>query len=124
MAGHDMVEVMPENTWLSILIFGLEVAASDGHDTLVGLILDVVGHGGPLGDGFDMVGHDPSVLEIPARLHAFNQVDPTSRADLGHFENENLVIIVTLAWELITMDIGLGADTLKFGDAIHNPQPT
>jgi hypothetical protein len=67
-----------------------------------------------------MVGHDPSMLEITARLHAFNQVDPTTRANLEHLENENFVCIVTLAWELIPLDIGPGADTSKFGDAIQN----
>ena len=67
-----------------------------------------------------MVRHDPCMLEITARLHAFNQVDPTTRADLGHFENKNFVCIVTLSWELIPLDIGPGADTSKFGDAIHN----
>ena len=119
MASHDVVEVMPEKN-LSILVLGLEVAASDGHDALVGSVVYVAGHGGPLGDAFDMVGHDPSMLEIPARLHALNQVDPTTRADLGHLENKNFVRLVTLAWELIPLDIGPGADTSKLGDAIHN----
>jgi hypothetical protein len=77
--SHDMVEVVPEQH-LSILIFRLEVAVSNSHDTLVGPVVNVAGHGGPLGDAFDMVGHDPSMLEITARLHALNQVDPTTRA--------------------------------------------
>jgi hypothetical protein len=47
---------------LSILVFRLEVAASDGHDALVGSVLYVTGHGGPFGDTFDMVGHDLSML--------------------------------------------------------------
>ena len=79
MAGHDMVEAMLEK-YLSILIFGMDVAGCDDHDALVGSIVNVAGHGGPLGDAFDMVGHDPSVLDVPARLHAFNQVHPTTRA--------------------------------------------
>jgi hypothetical protein len=33
MSSHDVVEVMPEKH-LSILVFGLEVAASDSHDVL------------------------------------------------------------------------------------------
>ena len=119
MPSHDVVEVVPEQH-LSILVLRLEVAASDGHDALVGSVVNVAGHGGPLGDAFDMVGHDPSMLEITARLHAFNQVDPTTGADLRHFENKNFVRIVTLAWELIPLDIGPTADTSKFGDAIHN----
>jgi hypothetical protein len=105
---------------LSILVLQLEVAASDGHDAMVGSVVNVACHGGPLCDAFDMVGYDPSMLEITARLHALNQIDPTTRANLRHLENENFVRIVTLSWELIPLDIGPGADTSKFGDAIHN----
>ena len=123
MASRDVVEVMLEKH-LSIFIFELEIAASDGHNALVGSIVYVAYHGGPLGDTFDMIGHDPNVFKIPARLHAHNQVDPTTRVDLIHLEYKNLVHVVTMAWELIQMDIGLGADTSKLGDAIHIPQPT
>ena len=105
---------------LSILVLGLEVAASDGHDMLVGSVVYVAGHGGPFGDAFDMVEHDPSMLEILAMLHALNQDDPTTKADLKHPENENFVRLVTLAWELIPLNIGPGVDTSKLGDAIHN----
>ena len=119
MPSHDVVEVVPEKH-LSILVLGLEVAASDGHDALVGSVIHVAGHGGPLGHTFDMVRHDPSVLEIPAGLHTPNQVDPTTRADLGHLENKNFVRVVTLAWELIPLDVSPIADTSKLGDAIHN----
>jgi hypothetical protein len=85
MPSHDVVEVVPKQH-LSILVLRLEVAASNSHHALVGPVVNVAGHGGPLGDAFDMVGHDPSMLEITARLHALNQVDPTTRADLGHLE--------------------------------------
>ena len=105
---------------LSILVPGLEIAANDGHDALVGSVVYVACHGGPLGDAFDMVRHDPSMLEIPARLHALNQVDPTTRANLIHIENKNFVRLVTLAWKLILLDIAPGADTSKLGNAIHN----
>jgi hypothetical protein len=96
MAGHEVVEVMPKKN-LSILVFGLEVAASDGHDALVGSVVYVAGHGVPPGHAFDMVGHDPSMLKIPARLHALNQADPTTRADLRHLKNKKIVGFVTLA---------------------------
>jgi hypothetical protein len=119
MPSHDVVEVVPEQH-LNIFVLRLEVAASNSHDALVRPVVNVAGHGGPLGDTFDMVRHDPSMLEITVRLHAFNQVDPTIRADLGHLENKNFVRIVALAWELIPLDIGPGVDTSKFGNAIHN----
>jgi hypothetical protein len=107
MPSHDVVEVMLEKH-LSILVLGLEVIASNGHNALVGSVLYVTNHGGPLGDAFDMVGHDPSMLKIPVRLHAPNQIDPTTRVDLRYFENKNFVHLVTLAWELIPLDIGPG----------------
>jgi hypothetical protein len=89
MAGHDVVEVIIPEENFSILVLGLEIATNDGHDALVGSVIYVAGHGGPLGDAFDMVEYDPSMLEISVRLHALNQVDPTTRADLKHFENKN-----------------------------------
>jgi hypothetical protein len=54
MVGHDVVEVMPEKN-LSIFVIGLEVAASDDRDALVGSVVYVAGHGGPLGHTFDMI---------------------------------------------------------------------
>ena len=102
----------------------MKVATNNGHDALVGSVIHVACHGGPLGDTFDMVGHDPSMLKIPAGLHTPNQVVPTTKADLGHLENKNFVRIVTLVWELIPLDIGPGDDTSKLGDAIHNSSPT
>ena len=60
------------------------------------------------------------MLEILARLHALNLVDPTTKADLRRLENKNFVRPVTLAWKLIPLDIDPGADTSMLGDAIHN----
>ena len=98
----------------------MEVAASDGYDALVGPVVYVASHGGPLGHALDMVGHDPSMLEILTRLHAPNQVNPTAGANLGHLEDEDFVRLVTLAREFIPLDIGLDVDTSKLSDAIHN----
>jgi hypothetical protein len=95
MMTHDVIKVMPKKH-LSIIVFGLEVAVSNGHDSLVGFVAYVAGHNGPLGDVFDMVGHDPSMLKIPARLHALNRVDPTIRADLRHLENK--ILFVSSPW--------------------------
>jgi hypothetical protein len=80
MPSHDVVEFMLEKH-LSILVLGLEVAASNRHYALVGSVVYVAGHGGPRGDAFDMVGHNPSMLKIHVRLHAPNQIDPTTKAD-------------------------------------------
>ena len=78
MARHDVVEVMSEKH-LSIIFVDLEVATSDGHDAQVGSIIYVASEVGPRGDAFDMIGHDPSMVEILVRLYALNHVDPTTR---------------------------------------------
>ena len=100
------VEVVPEKH-LSNFVLGLKIAASDGYDALVGFVMYVAGHGGPLGNSFDMVGHDPSMIEI------------ITKADLLHLKNKNFVRLITQAWQLILLDIGPRVDTFKFGDAIH-----
>ena len=123
MPSHDVVEVVLEKH-LSNFVLGLEVAASNGHDALVSTVVYVANHGCPLGDTFDMVGHDPSMLKISARLHALNQIDPTTRADLRHLESEKFVGLITLVWKLIPLDIGSAADTLQFGDvSVQIPLP-
>jgi len=122
-AGHDLVEITPKED-LSILIFGLEVTTCNSHDTLVCTVIDVAGHGGPLGDTFDVVGHHPSILKIPSGLHAANKVDATPRANFRHFEDEDLVFFVTLSWKLVTLNICPGADSSKLGNSIHDPQPS
>jgi hypothetical protein len=65
MSSHDVVEVML-GKYLSIVVFGLEVAVSNGHDVLVGPVVYMTSHGGPFGYALDMVGHDPNILEITA----------------------------------------------------------
>jgi len=95
---------------LRIFILGLKVATSDGHDAQVGGVVDVAGYGDLLDDAFDMVGHDPSMFEIPTWLHSPNQVNTIARADFKHFENKNFVGVVTLARELIPLNVGPSAD--------------
>ena len=119
MPSHDVVEVKPKKH-LSILVLGMEVVASDGHDALVRPVVYVAGHGGPLGDALNMVGHDPSMLEISAMFHAPNQFNPTTKTNLIHLENKDFFRPVTVARELILLDIGPGVDTSKLSDAIHN----
>ena len=68
----------------------------------------------------DMVGHNPSMLEILALLHAPNQIDPTTRVDLGHFEDNDFVCFITVVGELIPLNKGPGADLSKLSNVIHN----
>ena len=75
--SHDMIEVFPEK-YLSILVLGLEVATSTGHDVLIHPVVDMASHGRPTGDPLDMIKHDPCILKITTKLHLPNQVTPLS----------------------------------------------
>ena len=71
MPSHDMIEILPEDD-LCIFVLRLEVTACNGHDTLICRVIHMTGHGGLIGNTFDMVEHDPSKLKISARLHLYN----------------------------------------------------
>jgi hypothetical protein len=120
-SGHDVVEVVPKEH-LGIFILQLEVTAGNRHDALIGGVIDMGGHGGPTCDSLDMVGHDPCSLEITAGLHTMNQVDTTPGANFGHLENEDLVRVITLAGELVSLNVSPTTNTSKPGDAIHDSE--
>jgi hypothetical protein len=90
---------------------------------LISSIVHMSRHGGPPFDPFDVIGHHPRVLEVPTRLHPMNQIHTTSRTNLGHLEDEHLVCIVPLSWELIPLDVSPIANTPQLCDAIHNTEP-
>jgi hypothetical protein len=80
-------------------------------------------HGGPPFDPLDVIGHHPRILEVPTRLHLTNQIHISSRTNLRHLEDENLVCIVTLSWELVPLDVNPIANAPELCDAIHNTEP-
>ena len=100
MPSHDMVEFVL-GKHLSIIILRLEVTTMDGHDALVGTVIYVVSHGGPLGDTFDMVRQDPNMFEIPVGMYALNQVDTTTRADVATLASSPL-----LTWSFVRLSKG------------------
>ncbi len=48
-------------------------------------------HHCPIGDAFDMVKHDPRVLQIAPRLHSSNEPHSSPSPINGHIENEDLI---------------------------------
>ena len=58
---HHMVEVLSEN-YVSIFVLALEIEASNGHDKLVCLVVDIACHSGSIGDMLDIVRYDPRIL--------------------------------------------------------------
>ena len=114
-----MIKILLEN-YLSIHVLKLEVVARNGHDALIGPIVNVARHGGPTGDTLDMVKHNPCILKVTCRLHLPHQVDTTPRANFEHLEDKDLVRLITLTWEHVSLNIGLIAKPSKLDNAIHD----
>lgn len=74
---------------------------SDCHDTAVGRVVHVAAHGGPASDTFDMVNHEPNILEVATLLHAFDKVNSASRADFRHFKKKHFVGLASLTREFV-----------------------
>jgi hypothetical protein len=81
MAGHDVVEIMPEEN-LGISILRLKITTYNGHDPLISLIVHMSGHNDPSFDSLDVIGHHPHVLKVTIRLHPSNHIHSTSKTNL------------------------------------------
>jgi len=51
-----------------------------------------------------MIKHDPSVLQIPCRLHLCDEINSTPDTIHQHLENENL-LSMNLSWEATLLDV-------------------
>ena len=60
-SSHNMIQILPKND-LSIFVFGLKITTSNGHNTLVGPIVNMASHGRPTIDALDVIKYDPCML--------------------------------------------------------------
>jgi hypothetical protein len=85
------------------------------------MVVHVTNHNYPTNNTLHMIKHDPSVLQIPFRLHSHDGVCSIPHAIYQHFENENL-LSYNLTWEallnVITVTFGL-----QFKDVINIATP-
>ena len=61
-------------------------------------------HGCPIFHSLDMVEHHPSAFKVTSWLHSLDEVYIAGRAYLGHFEDEDLIDVGPLAWELTLLN--------------------
>jgi hypothetical protein len=73
-------------------------------------------------DTFDVIEHDPRVLQISSRLHLFDQVHSRSGPHLEHLEIKHLVRVRVLSRELILLNVGPVATASEHGNAVHDPK--
>jgi hypothetical protein len=64
-----------------------------------------------------MIKHDPSILQIPSKLHLHDKVCSTPHTIYRHLENENL-LSYNLTWEATLLDVIMMILGLQFKDAI------
>ncbi len=65
-----------------------------------------------------MIKHDPSVLQIPYRLHCCGEADSIPDTIYQHLENKHL-LSMNLSWEVALMDVVILNFRLQFKDAIN-----
>jgi len=70
----------------------LHVTNYNGHDFAISQIINMASHYCPIGDAFDMVRHDPKILQIAPRLHLSNEAHSSPNPIDEHLENEDLLI--------------------------------
>jgi hypothetical protein len=73
-------------------------------------------------DTFNVIEHDPRVIQISIGLHSFDHMHPGSRPHLRHLENKHLVGVRALSQELVLLNVSLVATASKHGDAVHDPK--
>jgi hypothetical protein len=73
---HHFVLFCPHDT-LSFCGFKLHVTNCNGEHFVVHQVINMTSHGGPFLNTFDMIKHQPTILQITTRLHAPHQINPT-----------------------------------------------
>jgi hypothetical protein len=65
-----------------------------------------------------MIKHDPSILQIPYRLHLCDEANYTLDTIYRHFENEHL-LSMNLSWEATFLDVVILTFGLQLKYAIN-----
>jgi hypothetical protein len=68
------------------------------------------------------ISHDPSILQIPSRLHSHDKAQSIPHAVYQHLENENL-LSYNLTWETTPLDVIIASLGLQFKDVINIATP-
>jgi hypothetical protein len=66
---HNLILFCPHDT-LSFCGFKLHVANYNGEHFVVHQVINMTSHGSPFLNMFDMIKHQPTILQITTRLHA------------------------------------------------------
>jgi hypothetical protein len=79
-------------------------------------------HSCPAINTLHMTKHDPSILQIPYRLHSCDQVRSILHTAYRHLENENL-LSYNLSWKVTLLNVFIAILELQFKDVINIAMP-
>jgi hypothetical protein len=87
---HHLIKLCPHDL-LSFSVLKLHVTNHNGHHFIISKIVHMRSHSCPTINMLHMIKHDPSVLQIPYRLHLRDKASSTPHTIYQHLENENLM---------------------------------
>jgi hypothetical protein len=103
MLQHHFIKFCPHKS-LNFGVLKLHIINSFGWHFTIDKIIHMISHNCPNSNMFHMIKHDPSILQIPCRLHSCEKVDSTPISIYQHLENEHL-LSTNLSWEVALLDV-------------------
>ncbi len=89
---------------LNFGVLELHVTNYNGHHFTISKIVYMTSHSCPTSNTLHMIKHDPSILQIPYRLHSCDQVRSILHIVYKHLENENL-LSYNLSWKVTLLNV-------------------
>jgi hypothetical protein len=114
---HHVIELCPHYL-LSLHVHKHHVTNNNGHQFVIGYIINMTSHSCPTNHTLHMIKHDPNYLQIPYRMHSCDKICSTSHTIYGHLENEH-VLFKNLSKEITFLDVIILTLRLQFKDAIN-----
>ncbi len=114
---HHFIKFCPHKS-LSCDVFKLHIIDHYGQHFTIDMIIHMTSHNCPTNNTFHMIKHDPTVLQIPYRLHSSDKANSTLDTIYWHLENKH-ILSMNLSWETSLLVIVIPTLGLKFKDAFN-----
>jgi len=96
----------------------LHVINLNGHHFATSWIIHMTNHNYPMSLMLHMIKHDPSILQIPYKLHSCDKTHYTPHTIYRHLENEHL-LSKNLSREVTFLNVIIQTFWLQFKDVIN-----
>jgi hypothetical protein len=113
---YGLLKLCPHDL-LSFSVLKLHVTNCNGHHFTISRIVHMTSHICPTSKMLHMIKHDPSILQIPCRLHSCDKCS-TPHTIYGHLENEHL-FSNNFSREASFLDVIISTLQIQFKDAIN-----